>query len=94
MHTEILSMNKRGVSWSKGCLPLLAWSSKSSSPSPSSSPTTLSNTGSIRRKRNNEKKAIVKQKNQSAQKNVNIFLLNTREETKKGIPSFGFGVKE
>ena len=40
-------------------------------------------------------KAIIKQKNQSAQKNVNSFLLNTRVKTKKGkIPSFGFGVKE
>ena len=45
---------------------------------------------------NNEKnKAIIKQKNQSAQKNVNLFLLNTRVKTKKGkIPSFGFGVAE
>ena len=34
---------------------------------------------------NNEKnKAIIKQKNQSAQKNVNLFLLNTRLKTKKG----------
>ena len=49
-----------------------------------------------RRKNNNEKnKAIIKQKNQSAQKNVNSFLLNTRVKTKKGkIPSFGFGVAE
>ena len=79
--------------WSKGCLP---WSSKSSSPSPSSDPTTSSNTGSIRRKRNDGKnKAIAKQNNQSAQKNVNLFLLNTRVKTKKGkIPSFGFGVAE
>src|SRR4051812_20385959 len=39
-------------------------------------------------------KAIIKQKNQSAQKNVNLFLLNTRVKTKKGkIPSFGFGVR-
>ena len=45
---------------------------------------------------NNEKnKVIIKQKNQSAQKNVNLFLLNTRVKTKKGkIPSFGFGVME
>ena len=45
---------------------------------------------------NNEKnKAIIKQKNQSAQKNVNSFLLNTRVKTKKGkIPSFGLGVVE
>ena len=45
---------------------------------------------------NNEKnKAIIKQKNQSAQKNVNSFLLNTTVKTKKGkIPSFGFGVAE
>ena len=45
---------------------------------------------------NNEKnKAIINQKNQSAQKNVNSFLLNTRLKTKKGkIPSFGFGVAE
>ena len=45
---------------------------------------------------NNEKnKAIIKQKNQSAQKNVNSFLLNTRVKAKKGkIPSFGFGVAE
>ena len=34
-------------------------------------------------------KAIIKQKNQNAQKNVNSFLLNTRVKTKKGkIPSF------
>ena len=79
--------------WSKGCL---AWSSKSSSRSPSSYPTTSSNTGYIRRKRNDGKnKAIAKQNNQSAQKNVNSFLLNTRVKTKKGkIPSFGFGVME
>ena len=39
--------------------------------------------------------AIIKQKNQSAQKNVNSFLLNSRLKTKKGkIPSFGFGVAE
>ena len=39
--------------------------------------------------------AIIKQKNQSAQKNVNSFLINTRVNTKKGkIPSFGFGVAE
>src|SRR4051812_33483440 len=45
---------------------------------------------------NSEKnKAIIKQKNQSAQENVNSFLLNTRVKTKKGkIPSFGFGVME
>src|SRR3954469_19199126 len=49
-----------------------------------------------RRKNNSEKnKAIIKQKNQSAQKNVNAFLLNTRVKTKKGkIPSFGFTVAE
>ena len=42
-----------------------------------------------------ENKVIVKQKNQSAQKNVNLFLINTRGKSKKGkIPSFGFGVKE
>ena len=52
--------------------------------------------GSIRRKRNDGKnKVIVKQKNQSAQKNVNLFLINTRGKSKKGkIPSFRFGVKE
>ena len=50
---------------------LLACSSESSSPSPSSYPTTSSNMGSIRRKRNDGKnKVIVKQKNQSAQNNV------------------------
>ena len=44
---------------------------------------------------NKKNKAIIKQKNQSAQKNVNSFLLNTRLKTKKGkIPSFGFGVAE
>ena len=42
-----------------------------------------------------ENKAIAKQKNQSALKNVNLFLINTRVKTKKDkIPSFGFGVKE
>ena len=46
-------------------------------------------------KKQRGKKAIVKQKKQSAQKNVNLFLLNTRMKTKKGkIPSFGFGVAE
>ena len=40
-------------------------------------------------------KAIIRQKNQSAKKNVNSFLINTRVKTKKGkIPSFGFGVAE
>ena len=45
---------------------------------------------------NNEKnKAIINQKNQSAQKNVNSLSLNTRVKTKKGkIHSFGFGVIE
>ena len=42
-----------------------------------------------------ENKAIIKQKNQSAQKNDNSLLLNTRVKTNKGIiPSFGFGVME
>ena len=52
---------------------------------------------SLSSQNNNEKKnkAIIKQKNQSAQKNVNSFLLNTRVNTKKGkIPSFWFGVAE
>ena len=40
-----------------------------------------------------ENKAIAKQKNQTARKNVNLFLINTRVETKKDkIPSFGSGV--
>ena len=44
---------------------------------------------------NKKNKAIIKLKNQSAQKNVNSFLLNTRVKTKKGkIPNFGFGVAE
>ena len=44
---------------------------------------------------NEKNKAIVKQKNQSAQKNVNSFLLNTRVKTKKGkVSSSGFGVAE
>ena len=44
---------------------------------------------------NEENKAVIKQKNQSAQKNVNSFLLNTRVKTMKGkIPSFGLGVAE
>ena len=42
-----------------------------------------------------ENKVIVKQKNQSAQKNVNLFLINTRGKSKKGkIPTFVFGVRE
>ena len=45
---------------------------------------------------NNEKiKAIIKQKNQCAQKNFNSFLLNTRVKNKKGkIPRFGLGVAQ
>ena len=40
-----------------------------------------------------ENKAIVKQKNQSAPKNVNLFLINTRGKSKKGkITSYGFEV--
>ena len=56
----------------------------------------FANNAIYRRKNNNEKnKAIIKQKNQSAQNNVNSFLLNTRVKTKKGkISSFGFGVAE
>ena len=71
-------------------------SKKSSGSSKSFGPTPSSATQSIVAKNNNEKnKAIIKQKNQSAQKNVNSFLLNTRVKTKKGkIPSFGFGVME
>ena len=39
-------------------------------------------------------KAIINQKNQSAQKNVNLFLENTRSKTRKGkILGFGFGVR-
>ena len=38
---------------------------------------------------------MVKQKNQSAQKNVNLFLINTRGKYNKGkITSYGFGVVE
>ena len=52
--------------------------------------------GSIRRERNDGKnKAIIKNKNQSAQRNVNLFLINTWGKAKKGkITSYGFGVVE
>src|SRR3954471_21938532 len=56
--------------WSKGCLP---GSAKSSGSSKSSGPTPSSATQSIIAKYNEENKAIIKQKNQSAQKNVNSF---------------------
>ena len=47
-------------------------------------------------KNNKEKnKVTIKQKYQSAQKNVNSFFLNTSVKIKKGkIPSFGLGVEE
>ena len=71
-------------------------SAKSSGSSKSSGPTPSQATQSIVAKIITRKnKAIAKQNNQSAHKNVNSFLLNTRVKTKKGkIPSFGFGVME
>ena len=70
-------------------------SAKSSGSSKSSGPTPSSATQSIVANNNEKTKVIIKQKNQGAQKNVNLFLLNIRMKTKKGkITSFGFGVAE
>ena len=87
-------MHKKGfIDMVKG---LLAWLSKVFLGLQSFLVQLLNRKRNLSSQNNNEKnKAIIKQKNQSAQKNINSFLLNTRVKTKKGkIPSFGFGVME